>query len=130
MKTKLSKLILFLEFKTGFQSDIEDFSGVTNFVDVLYDADIKKINSFEDLYKVFEDGGVFDSDFIFNEDCMYYLLHNDPSLIETFDIVSEFGLTIEQLNSRVLANLLFSRKEREKFEALKEQIDKFFKDYK
>ena len=112
MKTKLSKLILFLEFKTGFQSDIEDFSGVTNFVDVLYDADIKKINSFEDLYKVFEDGGVFDSDFIFNEDCMYYLLHNDPSLIETFDIVSEFGLTIEQLNSRVLANLLFSRKEK------------------
>jgi len=72
----------------------------------------------EFIYKV--DGEQFETqdeaiDYCYNEEIIYYykateyLLEHDSSLRDSLDLASEMGFTLENLNSEVLATLLYQR---------------------
>ena len=72
----------------------------------------------EFIYKV--DGEVFETEdeaieYCHQEEIIYYyrateyLLENDSSLRESLDLASDMGCTLENLNSEVLATLLYQR---------------------
>ena len=72
----------------------------------------------EFIYKV--DGEVFETEdeaieYCHQEEIIYYyrateyLLENDSSLRDSLDLASEMGFTLENLNSEVLATLLYQR---------------------
>ena len=65
---------------------------------------------------------------IYYSNAIKFLQENDPSLKESLEIASEFGYSLENLNSEVLASLLASRQAEEEFYDLQSEIDDFFQD--
>jgi len=78
------------------------------------------------LSELLEDGGYYDIEIIYYDRAMEYLSENDRSLNESLEIANEMGYTPDNLNSEILASLLASRIERDKFYELQCDIEDFF----
>jgi hypothetical protein len=57
-----------------------------------------------------------------------YLAKNDNSLRESIDIALEYGLSLENINSELLASLLASRKLEELLHEYRDEIDEILGD--
>ena len=71
-----------------------------------------------DTHQIFEelhDNGFFNVDIIYYSKAMDYLRENDCSLSESIEIASEYGYTLENINSETLASLHASRDRENKF---------------
>ena len=104
-------------------------SGLKTNVDILDYIDVEKIdaeNAFESIYEMIEENGGFDIEVIYYSNAIKFLAENDPSLRESLELAEEFGYSAKDLNSVILASLLASKIEREKFEELRHEIETFF----
>lgn len=93
------------------------------------DAIIREIESSDSLFDLDElneavwDSGVLQEEFIYYHDAIKYLMENDPSLSEAFEIASEHCFDTKNLNSCVLAGLLASRLNEEDWHELARELD-------
>jgi hypothetical protein len=112
------------------KNKIEDFlSRLSTEVDVLNYVDIDNIdmsNPFDSICEMIEENGGFDKEVIYYSNAIEFLAENDPSLQESLELAEEFGYSAKDLNSEILASLLASKIEREKFEELRHEIETFF----
>lgn len=102
-------------------------------IDVLYHVDIDEIDledPYESIYNMIDDDGGFDVDIIYYQNAIEYLMKNDNSLYDSLAVAYEYGYTCNNLNSEILASLLASRKSRENFYNLQNEIDDFFEEIK
>lgn len=87
------------------------------------ELDYEEINNALDLQEFLEDKGAFDIEIIYYVNAMEYLREHDISLNESFEIASEYGYSVENLNSETLASLHASQKVREDFWSIEEDIN-------
>jgi hypothetical protein len=92
-------------------------------------------NNIEDLGKkdsneIFDDlneSGFFNVEIIYYHKAMEYLRENDISLNESIEIATEYGYTLENINSELLASLHASRgKENKYFEFVAPELEKIY----
>jgi len=111
-------------------NEIKKFlSGLKTNVDILDYIDIEKIdskNAFESIREMIEEKNGFDVEIIYYSNAIKFLAENDPSLQDSLELAEEFGYSVKDLNSEILASLLASKIEREKFEELRHEIEAFF----
>ena len=92
-------------------------------------AIINQIESSDSLFDLDElneavwDSGVLQEEFIYYHDAIKYLMENDPSLSEAFEIASEHCFDTKNLNSCVLAGLLASRLNEEDWHNLARELN-------
>jgi hypothetical protein len=98
---------------------------ITDYVNI---EDIDFENAFESIQETIEENGGFNIDIVYYSNAIKYLQENDPSLEESLEIAIEYGYTLENLSSEVLASLLASQNVRIDFYELQSEIDDFFQD--
>ena len=112
------------------KTKIENFlSELNTEIDVLNYVDIDNIdmnNAYESIYEMIEDNNGFNIEIIYYHKAMEFLLNNDNSLRDSFEIASELGYNVDGLNSEILASLLASKLVRDEFYQLEDEINKFF----
>lgn len=82
--------------------NFDDFADYDDFVNFVTDELTEK--------------GVFDIEIIYYYNAMKFLIERDQSLSESLEIAVEYGYTMEDLNSELLASLLASKIARDTFE--------------
>lgn len=87
----------------------EDATEFMSLPDELEDYDTHQI------YDELQDNGFFDVEIIYYSKAIEYLKNNDASLSESIEIASEYGYTLENINSEALASLHASRQRMDKF---------------
>ena len=87
----------------------EDATEFLSLPDELNDYDTHQI--FDEL----QDNGFFTVDIIYYSKAIKYLQENDASLCESIEIATEYGYTLENLNSEALASLHASQQRINKF---------------
>lgn len=90
--------------------------------------DIDTSDAFNSIYDMIEDNGGFNIDVIYYSDAIEYLKQHDQSLSDSLEIAIEYGYTIENINSELLASLLKSQNVREEFNDLRNEINTFFEE--
>jgi len=103
---------------------IDNFTGIY-LPDYIQDdeLDYEEINNALDLQELLEDKGAFNIEIIYYSKAMDYLRENDISLNESFEIASEYGYEVQNLNSETLASLHASQKARNDFWSIEENIN-------
>ena len=86
----------------------EDATEFLSLPDELEDYDTHQI------YDELQDNGFFNVDIIYYSKAIKYLQENDASLSESIEIASEYGYTLDDLNSETLASLHASRQRMDK----------------
>ena len=113
MKTKIE----------AFLSELNTEIDVLNFIDI---ESIDHNNAYDSIYDMVDNNGGFDIEIIYYSRAMEFLSENDPSLRESLELASEFGFTLDNLNSETLASLLASQNARNDFSDLENEINDFF----
>jgi hypothetical protein len=112
---------------------IENFlSNLQTEVDILGYINIEDINysdAYNSIYEMIQENGGFNIDIIYYSDAINYLKEHDQSLCDSLEIAIEYGYTIENINSELLASLLASKNAEESFYDLKSEIEDFFNDF-
>ena len=67
------------------------------------------------LYDELQDNGFFNVEIIYYSKAMEYLIENDASLYESIELATEYGYTLDNINSELLASLHASRKKENDF---------------
>ena len=94
-----------------------------------FDIDLANLYYNEDTFTDFSDkvnDAIMEEEIIYYYKAMEYLKENDASLSDSLDIASEYGFTIEQLNSELLATLLYQQKLTEQWYEIEEQVKELF----
>ena len=95
-------------------------------MDYIQIEDIDYSDAYQSIYEMIDDNGGFDIEIIYYSNAINYLKENDPSLRESLQIASEYGFSLEKLNSETLASLLASENARKEFYTLQDDINDFF----
>jgi hypothetical protein len=115
------------------QKTIENFlSNLNTEVDILGYINIEDIDHsdpYNSIYEMIQENGGFNIDIIYYSDAINYLKEHDQSLSDSLEIAIEYGYTIENINSELLASLLASRNAEENFYQLQSEIEDFFSDF-
>lgn len=96
---------------------------ITDYV-TLEDIDFE--NAFTSIYESIQDNNGFDIDIIYYSNAIQYLKENDSSLKDSLEIAIEYGYTLENISSELLASLLASKNAVENFYNLESDINTFF----
>jgi len=94
-------------------------------IDFNYFLNIEEHTNLEEITEVLHDNNAFEQDVVYYSTAMKYLQENDPSLRESLEIANEYGFTLENLNSEVLASLLKTKNVEEEFSELETEIEDF-----
>ena len=88
--------------------------------------DLGKKDSSE-IWEDLNDNGFFHVEIIYYSKAMEYLRENDCSLSESIELATEYGYTLENINSELLASLHASRdRENKYFEFVAPELDKIY----
>ena len=92
-------------------------------MDYIYDKnkDFDQLN--EDVIQY-----IHESEIIYYSKAMAYLNENDNSLYESLEIAKEYGYTIENLNSELLATLLYQQNFTNEWYNISEQVQQILND--
>ena len=71
---------------------------------------------------------IHESEIIYYSKAIDYLSENDNSLFESLEIAKEYGYTIENLNSELLATLLYQQNLTNEWYEISEQVEEIFND--
>ena len=94
-----------------------------------FDIDLASLYYKDDIFPDFCDKV---NDAIMSEELMYYyeaikyLMREDASLGDSLEIASEYGYTTDQLNSELLATLLYQQRLTEQWYEISEQVEELF----
>ena len=103
---------------------INDYINISDLLENLDNNNASDI--FEVITDTLQDNGAFDLEIIYYSNAIDYLKENDPSLKDSLEIAAEYGYSTENLNSEILASLLYSQNETEKYYSLESDITTFF----
>ncbi len=84
----------------------------------------------DEFYNLLNDAGFFNVEIIYYINAIKYLMENDASLEDALQIADNFGYELIDLNSEILASLLASEYEREKFDDISSKLDDLFNEIK
>ena len=92
-------------------------------MDYIYDEnkDFDQLN--EDVIQY-----IHESEIIYYSKAMAYLSENDNSLYESLEIAKEYGYSIENLNSELLATLLYQQNFTNEWYNISEQVEEILND--
>lgn len=118
------------EFFNSLNSDISinDYINTKDIIDIDNSESFDPTIIFESITELLQENGGFNLEIIYYSNAIDYLKENDPSLKDSLEIATEYGFDIENLNSEVLASLLYSQIETEKYYNLESEITDFFKE--
>ena len=71
---------------------------------------------------------IHESEIIYYSKAIDYLSENDNSLFESLEIAKEYGYTIENLNSELLATLLYQQNLTNEWYNISEQVEEILND--
>ena len=94
-----------------------------------FDIDLANLYYNEDTFTDFSDkvnDAIMEEEIIYYYRAIEYLRENDASLSDSLDIASEYGFTTEQLNSELLATLLYQKRLTEQWYEMSEQVEELF----
>ena len=91
--------------------------------------DINENTDFQDIYNMVEDNGGFNVEIIYYSEAIKYLANNDPSLSESLEIAKEYGYSIDNLNSEILATIHYQNEIRDEFSELENEINEILNDF-
>jgi ribosome-interacting GTPase 1 len=94
-----------------------------------FDIDLANLYCEEDNFDEFNDKvyeAISYEDVIYYSEAIKYLSREDASLSNSLDIASEYGYEIKDLNSELLATLLYQQKLNEQWYEISEQIEELF----
>ena len=96
-----------------------------------FDIDLANLYYNEDTFNDFCDkvnDAIMQEDIIYYYEAMKYLTREDCSLSESLEIASEMGFTTENLNSELLATLLYQQNLTNQWYEINEQVEEIFND--
>ena len=94
-----------------------------------FDIDLANLYYNEDTFNDFCDkvnDAIMHEEVIYYSEAIKYLMREDASLGQSLDIASEYGYTTEQLNSELLATLLYQQKLNEQWYEMETEIKEIF----
>ena len=94
-----------------------------------FDIDLANLYYNEDTFNDFCDkvnDAIMQEEVIYYYEAIKYLMNEDASLNQSLDIASEYGYTTEQLNSELLATLLYQQKLTEQWYEMETEIKEIF----
>ena len=94
-----------------------------------FDIDLANLYYNEDTFTDFCDkvnDAIMQEEVIYYHKAIKYLMKEDASLSDSLDIASEYGYTTEQLNSELLATLLYQQRLTEQWYEIEEQVKELF----
>ena len=94
-----------------------------------FDIDLASAYDNEDTFNHFCDkvnDAIMSEEIIYYSKAIEYLMREDDSLGDSLDIAKEYGYTIEQLNSELLATLLYQQRLTEQWYEIEEQVEEIF----
>lgn len=97
-----------------------------NLMDFVNIDEIDTDNAAESIFEMINDNGGFNVDIIYYSNAIEYLKRYDNCLTESIEIAIEYGYTIENLNSELLASLLASKNAISDFWDYQNEINDFF----
>ncbi len=123
--TKVLSAIAELEKKYSFADYL------INYIDQEHLKSLDSVDDVIDYIRWLDDDTHFtDGEIIWYYKATEYLLKNDPSLKYSMELASGYGYSLENLNSEVLASLLFTDNNKDDFntflELLKNEIEDLF----
>ena len=95
----------------------------------MFDIDLASLYDNEDTFTDFCDkvnDAIMSEEIIYYSKAIKYLMREDSSLYDSLSIASEYGFTTEQLNSELLATLLYQQKLTEQWYKIEEQVKEIF----
>lgn len=92
------------------------------------DIDLSEFTSFDGLKDYVQDNNLLDGEIIYYSNAIKYLAENDASLRDSLEIAAEYGYSVENLSSEVLASLLYSRNLENEFYELEDKIASYYDD--
>jgi len=117
---------MFLDkLKDLFKEEIErrgELSDMLSEIDMDYE-DIFEAESIDEIDEKITDRINEGEYFVYYADAMEYLASNDNSLLESLSLANEYGFDVKNLNSCVLANLLYNKNILEDYDNLKDDIE-------
>ena len=97
----------------------------------MFDIDLASLYNNEDTFNDFCDkvnDAIMQEEIIYYSEAIKYLMNEDASLCDSLDIASEYGYATEQLNSELLATLLYQQKLTEQWYEMETEIKEIFKE--
>jgi len=94
-----------------------------------FDIDLENLYYKDDTFTDFCDKvneAIMEEEVIYYYEAMKYLTREDASLSDSLEIASEYGYTTEQLNSELLATLLYQQKLTKQWYEIQEQVEELF----
>lgn len=88
-------------------------------------SDDDEITDFDDLNAILDNNNALFIDIIYYSNAMKFLSENDNSLNESFNLASDLGYDIKNLNSEKLASLLATELLRNDFYSYESEINDF-----
>ena len=108
------------EFLKSIHIDNVDIMDFVNIDEIDHD------NPAESIFDMINDNGGFNVDIIYYSNAIEYLKRHDNCLTESIEIAIEYGYTLENINSELLASLLASKKSMIDFWDYQDEINNFF----
>ena len=80
----------------------------------------------DSLYDYVWENNLLDVDIIYYHKAMKYLMENDTSLCESMELAQDLGYEPKNINSELLASLLATQNNQDKFNNIQEEIEELF----
>ena len=96
-----------------------------------FDIDLQNLYYNEDTFNDFCDkvnDAIMQEEIIYYYEAMKYLSREDASLSQSLEIANEYGYTTENLNSELLATLLYQQNLTNQWYEISEEIEQIFND--
>lgn len=111
------------QIKTFLDSIEIDNVNIMDFVDI---NQIDTDNAAESIFDMVQDNGGFNVEIIYCSNAIEYLKRYDNCLTESIELAIEYGYTLENINSELLASLLASKNAMNDFWDYQDEINDFF----
>lgn len=95
----------------------------SSFTDFIPREDADLYDTIDSIEETLRDNGAFEIEIIYYSNALKYLADEDPSLTEAFEIAEEYGYSLSNLNSEILASLLASRRSEEEWYELRNEVE-------
>jgi hypothetical protein len=97
-------------------------------LDYLSENKIEGLSDFDSFFEYLVDNNYTTVDIIYYSHAIDYLVKNDNSLKESINIALEYGLSLENINSELLASLLATRKLENLLDEYRDEINEILGD--
>tara|TARA_R110000824_G_C15169162_1_gene672729 strand:- start:1080 stop:1409 length:330 start_codon:yes stop_codon:yes gene_type:complete len=94
-----------------------------------FDIDLANLYYKEDTFEDFSEKvteAIMNEEIIYYYEAMKYLAREDASLSQSLEIASEYGYTVENLNSELLATLLYQQNLNNQWAEISEEVETIF----